>query len=639
MATRIPENDVDVYNVSGGYIDDLNKTVLPADIRAFDFSRIDKALKTEQDIADKAMSIIDVNLQNMGKIQDDITGIVASNPYEKERLDIIKKSTGIDSSTLTNAISNIENPVALYDIDRKMKALISNVEVKRIIQNNVMLEAFRTNISKIEDPYMRTQAITDMVDYMNDASGIKKVENLNVSQYKTIDITDAYVKYINAMAPLVETEVVVNNPDGSYHLQKIKRRNPVAMKNAQEAFMKNNTNMLNLKAQGLVDSDGRPIANAQTGKNYFDIMNESLNTIGTSISNYNDPDQVLSRQLSNEITKRSLALSSGTSSATKSKTQKQRSTKKSTTTTTSNVVETDPAVLPNKDGGSVRLDLSKPVDKMVADAEQQMGRKLTSSESDLLKRANSEYKTSTAKVQKERDAEPDPFDLFYSTQNKSEGGSQNKPLISAKESEAFLDVAPGTTGEIIRGISRKTPSLLSPSLKERKRAANQMKEADVQKGGSEGQPKLDGLSMEQLREYRISQEKDKHDKKKQEYLAAREKATASLLNDGDSYLSRLIDKGDAALSRDSKVMGITRDLYNTTGFSLSGFGGDAKDLISLLYDKLPRTELDNVIKKAASIGIKYDEDKMIEYLRYRYLDGKRPKGAPFNFEWDKEAFK
>lgn len=107
MATRIPENDVDVYNVSGGYIDDLNKTVLPADIRAFDFSRIDKALKTEQDIADKAMSIIDVNLQNMGKIQDDITGIVASNPYEKERLDIIKKSTGIDSSTLTNAISNI----------------------------------------------------------------------------------------------------------------------------------------------------------------------------------------------------------------------------------------------------------------------------------------------------------------------------------------------------------------------------------------------------------------------------------------------------------------------------------------------------------------------------------------------------
>lgn len=64
-----------------------------------------------------------------------------------------------------------------------------------------------------------------------------------------------------------------------------------------------------------------------------------------------------------------------------------------------------------------------------------------------------------------------------------------------------------------------------------------------------------------------------------------------------------------------------------------------KILISLLYDKLPRTELDNVIKKAASIGIKYDEDKMIEYLRYRYLDGKRPKGAPFNFEWDKEAFK
>ena len=225
MATRIPDNDVDVYNVSGGYIDDLNKTVLPADIRAFDFSRIDKALKTEQDIADKAMSIIDVNLQNMGKIQDDITGIVASNPYEKERLDIIKKATGIDSSTLTNAISNIENPVALYDIDRKMKALISNVEVKRIIQNNVMLDDFRTNISKIEDPYMRTQAITDMVDYKNEASGIKKVENLNVSQYKTIDITDAYVKYINAMAPLVETEVVVNNPDGSYHLQKIKRRN------------------------------------------------------------------------------------------------------------------------------------------------------------------------------------------------------------------------------------------------------------------------------------------------------------------------------------------------------------------------------------------------------------------------------
>ena len=226
MATRIPENDVDVYNVSGGYIDDLNKTVLPADIRAFDFSRIDKALKTEQDIADKAMSIIDVNLQNMGKIQDDITGIVASNPYEKERLDIIKKATGIYSSTLTNAISNIENPVALYDIDRKMKALISNVEVKRIIQNNVMLEDFRTNISKIEDPYMRTQAITDMVDYMNDASGKKKVENLNVSQYKTIDITDAYVKYINAMAPVVETEVVVNNPDGSYYLTTVKRRNP-----------------------------------------------------------------------------------------------------------------------------------------------------------------------------------------------------------------------------------------------------------------------------------------------------------------------------------------------------------------------------------------------------------------------------
>lgn len=624
MATRIPDNDVDVYNVSGGYIDDLNKTVLPADIRAFDFSRIDKALKTEQEIADKAMSIIDVNLQNMGKIQDDITGIVASNPYEKERLDIIKKSTGIDSSTLTNAISNIENPVALYDIDRKMKALISNVEVKRIIQNNVMLEDFRTNISKIEDPYMRTQAITDMVDYMNDASGIKKVENLNVSQYKTIDITDAYVKYINAMAPLVETDVVVNNPDGSYHLQKIKRRNPVAMKNAQEAFMKNNTNMLNLKAQGLVDSDGRPIANAQTGKNYFDIMNESLNTIGTSISNYNDPDQVLSRQLSNEITKRSLALSSGTSSATKSKTQKQRSTKKTTTTTTSNVVETDPAVLPNKDGGSVRLDLSKPVDKMVADAEQQMGRKLTSSESDLLKRANSEYKTSTAKVQKERDAEPDPFDLFYSTQNKSEGGSQNKPLISAKESEAFLDVAPGTTGEIIREIMEAKPSLLSKSSKKRNKAAKQ-EGNDIPKSltHKRKEPDFDQMSLEQLKEYRITKQK----------IDAANPLTRHMDNSREDAIERA---REATKLRQKSLLKIYNDLSDVLGRRI---GKDSYELIDKLYDKTTRADMDDIIRKAASIGIKYDEDKMIEYLRYRYLDGKRPKGAPFNFEWDKEAFK
>lgn len=248
--------DVSVYNPGGSFISDLGKTVLPADIKPMDFSSLDKALATENDLSSKAINVMTKNVDAIGKIQDDLTGIPTPLLSQQAVLADRKKAHNVDEAAFTQAANNIDNPMALYQMDRNIKKLYVDPVIKDMIRDNAILDDYKDRIKNIEDPYMRATAIKGLADLPNspDPDAIKK---LNIDQYKTIDLEDAYTQALDKFAPYTSTSEQVTK-NGVTSTVVTTQRDPDMVKKTREYFQKNPTIKNNLSAQGYIDENGDP---------------------------------------------------------------------------------------------------------------------------------------------------------------------------------------------------------------------------------------------------------------------------------------------------------------------------------------------------------------------------------------------
>lgn len=274
--------DVQVYDVAGKYQTDLGKTVLPAAVKAVDFSALDNALKTEEQLANKALDTITANLKGIGQIQDDLTQIPLFNPAHHKALDEAKKEVGIDSDQFKSALGNMDNPTALYDLDRKMKKLMVNPVVKNIMYENAITDNFKANLPTIEDPNLRAKAVADLAAAAEDETG-QAIKGLNLSMYQTLDLPSSYKAVIDQYAPVKTTAVRKVGPNNESYTEMVTGRDPDAVKKAREYYMKNKKVENNLKAQGIMDENGEMILDGD-GKNWFDIIEAGELQQSTEIS-------------------------------------------------------------------------------------------------------------------------------------------------------------------------------------------------------------------------------------------------------------------------------------------------------------------------------------------------------------------
>lgn len=247
------------YNVdSGPGIDDLGRTVLPANVLPFDFSALDRAVETENDIANKSLEVIMENVKNIGRIQDELTGITSPSAYHAGELEAAKKSHGIDRSAMVNVVSNIDNPLAAYDLDRKMKRLASDPRVKEIMHDNAVIEAYKAGLPNITDPHLRTKAIADL-DAATKSPDRNAIKDLNLHQYQSIDLESAYEEALDRFAPYIPTQEQVPGPNGTSYTLTVNKRDPEMVAKTREFFMNERTVKNNLTAKGYIDDAGKPM--------------------------------------------------------------------------------------------------------------------------------------------------------------------------------------------------------------------------------------------------------------------------------------------------------------------------------------------------------------------------------------------
>lgn len=250
--------DVSVYDIKDSRgITDLGRTVLPADVLPFDFSRLDRAVEAENDIANKGLETIMANVKDMGKIQDELTGITSPGAYHAAELEAAKKRIGVDKQAFSSAVSNLENPMALYDIDRKTKRLFSDPVVKNIMHDNALLDYYKDHLKDITDPNLKLQAIKAMDDATKNATDKNAIKNLSIDQFKTVDLESAYQEALDKFAPYIPTTTQKVGPNGESYTEVVNQRDPAMVAKTREYFKKEAIVQNNLRAKGYVDANGK----------------------------------------------------------------------------------------------------------------------------------------------------------------------------------------------------------------------------------------------------------------------------------------------------------------------------------------------------------------------------------------------
>lgn len=268
-----------VYNVSTSPgITDLGKTVLPADIKPFDFSALDNALKAESDISTKALDIMMENVKDIGTVRDQLTSIQTPSAYHKEQIDAAKKANGLDETAIKQAVNNIENSLATYDIHRKMNKLAYDPRIKDAMHDSAVLENYKANLPKITDPNLRALAIGDLAGITENMDP-NAIKNLNLDQYKSVDLEPAYIEALDNFAPYVTTDEQKYGPNGQYTLRTTKRDTAMIAK-TREYFSKNPLVKNNLIANGYWDKEtDKPVGT------WFDDLEKSQSVEQSQILN------------------------------------------------------------------------------------------------------------------------------------------------------------------------------------------------------------------------------------------------------------------------------------------------------------------------------------------------------------------
>ena len=332
----------------GGYIDDVSKSA-GFSIKPVDFSVLDAALKTEDALVKDSLDTMYANVEKLGKIEDDLTKIAVDNPFQIAQLEAAKKTYGLSKDTLLHGVNNLNNPVALAELDRKMVRLAADPALKDIVRDQAAADTFYKGIQKIEDPNMQAMALADYTDYKQDGKGTKRGSNLNIGQYKTVDIPTEYVKMLDKVAPMEKHDVVRVNSDGDKYVETVESRDPDAVKAAMAEFINNPIVKNNLRSSGIMDEKGNLVV--EDGKpGYFDIINKSVSGGDNDISYFKAAPQP-----------------KGTTSKGGSKTS-------ASTSTTDTVTVTPEQVLANE----------KTITPVVADLEKKLNRTLTDEEKTLV---------------------------------------------------------------------------------------------------------------------------------------------------------------------------------------------------------------------------------------------------------------
>lgn len=268
-----------VYNVdTSAGITDLGKGVMPANVLPFDFSALDRAVQTENDIANKSLEVIMNNVKDLGRIQDELTGITTPSLYHAGELEAAKKSYDVDKKALVNVVTNIDKPMAAYDADRKLKRLQADPRVREIMYDNAILETYKAALPTITDPHLRAKAILDLEKATN-SNERNAIKDLSIDQYKSVDLEGLYEEALNRFAPYIPKTVQKVGPNGTTYFQTVNERDPEMVAKTREYFMKDKIVHNNLFAKGYIDDKGKPNAG------WFDDIEKGLSVPVEQISN------------------------------------------------------------------------------------------------------------------------------------------------------------------------------------------------------------------------------------------------------------------------------------------------------------------------------------------------------------------
>lgn len=270
---------VSVNNNTNDYINDLGAITSQLNVKPLEFSSLDAALKTESDIAGKSLAIMEKNVERLGKIQDELTGIYTDNPHQKAKLDAAKKANGLTNNAISESVGSLENPVALYELDRKMIRLSTDPVFKEIKRDEAMADVFYKGIANITSPEMKALALKQYTAYKEDVDGKTPASSLSLDAYKDVDVAQAYVKLLDQIAPMVKTDKYETDKYGNTYVRTIEARDPKAVEAAMMEFSKNTVIRNNMMAKGMLDENGEPVkvrGSDGTERTFFDVMNGIL---------------------------------------------------------------------------------------------------------------------------------------------------------------------------------------------------------------------------------------------------------------------------------------------------------------------------------------------------------------------------
>lgn len=268
-----------------GFVTDLGRQETPSAIPELDFTTLDRALQLESTLADKAIETVTKNLEQMGNIRDEVTGIEVATPRHAAQLKEVQVAHGLDEGAYVTALRDINNPTAMYDLDRKVKKVMSDPVIRKIQQETVMIDHFRQNLHTIGDPGLRAEAAKDLVKVMDDETGDFTAENLSLEQYQPIDVAGMYRKVLDNLAPGSQTSEIRRDENGESYVYEATVRDKDAMEQARRVFMENPIVAANLRARGIIDDEGNPIPTSD-GQSFFDIIEGGMAVADENISYY-----------------------------------------------------------------------------------------------------------------------------------------------------------------------------------------------------------------------------------------------------------------------------------------------------------------------------------------------------------------
>src|SRR5688572_14824821 len=161
-------------------------------------------MATENEISGKAIEIAMQNVKDLGRIKDELTQLNSPSLYHAAELDAAKKAVGLDEKVFAQAANHIDDATAMFEVDRKMKKLSADPRVKNIMYDNAILEAVKMQLQTITDPGLRAIAIAD-IDAATKSTEANAIKNLNLEQYKSVDVEEAYQKALDQFAPYIPT--------------------------------------------------------------------------------------------------------------------------------------------------------------------------------------------------------------------------------------------------------------------------------------------------------------------------------------------------------------------------------------------------------------------------------------------------